>query len=211
VAALVLLGATAIVVLVCLVSFLRPRLSYRGAAAPIEALGGHVDGYAESGVAGVVFVGFGRTGTDLTDADLEKLRKHLDKLPNLGGLDLSYTKVTDAGLDHLKGMVNLEKLYLRDIQVTDAGLERLQGLPNLSALRLGGTQVTDAGLQHLKGLEKLEELDLNRTRVSDAGLRHLEGLTNLKSLLLWHTEVTRQGAAGLQQALPDCKIRYHHR
>ncbi len=211
VGALVLLGIVGVVVLVCVTSFLRPRLSYRSAIAPIQSHGGYAEGHARSGAAGVVFVGFRQKGPGLTDADLGELRKHLEKLPNLQGLDLSYTKITDAGLDHLKGLTSLERLYLRDTKVTDAGLERLQGLSRLSGLRLGGTQVTDAGLGHIEKLNKLEELGLNRTQVTDAGLVHLEGLTNLKNLFLLHTQVTARGIKGLQQTLPNCKIRHDPR
>ena len=43
-------------------------------------------------------------------------------------LDLSDTKVTDAGLANLTGLVGLQLLGLSDAQVTDAGLAHLQTL-----------------------------------------------------------------------------------
>ena len=38
----------------------------------------------------------------------------------------SFTKVTDAGLVHLKGLTKLQRLYLTDTKVTDAGVKKLQ-------------------------------------------------------------------------------------
>ena len=54
---------------------------------------------------------------------------------------LSFTKVTDAGLVHLKGLTNLRSLDLGDTEVTDAGLVHLKGLANPRRLYLGFTQV----------------------------------------------------------------------
>jgi hypothetical protein len=49
----------------------------------------------------------------------------------LQSLDLSYTRITDAGLEHLRGLTNLALLNLRDTQVTDGGVKKLEeALPN---------------------------------------------------------------------------------
>ena len=66
------------------------------------------------------------------------------------GVDLNYTKITDAGLVHLKGLASLTKLELRGTQVTDAGLEHLKDLASLTTLGLDGTKITDAGLAEIK-------------------------------------------------------------
>ncbi len=42
------------------------------------------------------------------------------------GVYLDCTKVTDAGLVHLKGMTNLRRLNLIYTNVTDAGVKKLQ-------------------------------------------------------------------------------------
>lgn len=48
------------------------------------------------------------------------------------GVDLNLnTKVTDAGLAHLKRLTKLETLYLHRTKVTDAGLVHLKGLTKL--------------------------------------------------------------------------------
>ncbi len=63
---------------------------------------------------------------------------------------LSGTKITDKGLEHLKGLTSLTFLHLRNTNVTDAGLEYLKGITSLISLNLPGTKITDAGLAELK-------------------------------------------------------------
>jgi hypothetical protein len=51
----------------------------------------------------------------------------------LQSLNLFDTKVTDAGLVHLKGLTSLQSLTLFNTEVTDAGVEGLQSaLPQCS-------------------------------------------------------------------------------
>ena len=46
-------------------------------------------------------------------------------------LFLHGTKVSDAGLEHLKGLTQLQQLDLNGTKVTDAGVKKLQqALPN---------------------------------------------------------------------------------
>jgi Leucine-rich repeat (LRR) protein len=47
-------------------------------------------------------------------------------MANLEALNLQGTKLTDAGLVHLKGLANLQTLDLKGTQVTDAGVKSLQ-------------------------------------------------------------------------------------
>ena len=64
---------------------------------------------------------------------------------------LSGTKVTDAGLSHLKGLTNLQTLWLTGTWgVTDAGLEHLKALTKLKSLHLDRTNVTDEGVEKLQ-------------------------------------------------------------
>jgi hypothetical protein len=81
-------------------------------------------------------------------------------------------------------LFGLENLMLYDIRITDAGLQNLKGLTNLRQLTIGHTGITDSGLQDLEGLNKLEELYLFEPKVTDSGLMHLIGLTNLRRLVL---------------------------
>jgi hypothetical protein len=131
-----------------------------------------------------------------------------DKRPGkpVVAVGLRSTRVTDAGLVHLKGLTQLQGLDLNFTKVTDAGLVHLKGLTKLQVLYLWRTEVTDAGLVHLKGLTQLQSLNLLSTEVTDAGLVQLKGLTQLQSLDLRSTRVTDEGVKNLQQALPKCII-----
>jgi uncharacterized membrane protein len=89
-------------------------------------------------------------------------------------------------------------LDLSGTRVSDAGLATLGQLPNLTRLSLGNTAVSDAGLRHLAGLTRLEYLNLFDTRVSDGGLDALRTLGGLRVIYLWGTRVSPEGRAALQ-------------
>jgi Zn-dependent protease len=121
-------------------------------------------------------------------------------------LDVSRTRITDAGLHHLSVLTGLRRLSLEDTRIGDAGLRHLAGLVRLEELSLAGTRVTDAGLGHLEGMQSLESLSLSRTAVTDAGIASLMRLTSLKTLDLTETHVTADGVAELRRALPALRI-----
>ena len=60
------------------------------------------------------------------------------------------TRVTDKGLDHLKGLERLKKLYLFGTRVSDAGIEKLASLSRLETLDISETQITPQGYEQLK-------------------------------------------------------------
>ena len=66
----------------------------------------------------------------------------------------------------LEGLPQLQSLKLSFTLVTDAGLQHIEGLRQIELLDLVGTKVTDAGLAHLKGLTQLQWLDLRGTDVT---------------------------------------------
>jgi internalin A len=107
---------------------------------------------------------------ETTDADLEQFVDYLRRLPQLRGLGLSGTKVTDAGLAHLTRLPQLRGLNLRDTNITDAGLERLKDLPNLVWLQVYGTRVTSDGRQDLE--EALPNLHIGEMMPSSLAERN---------------------------------------
>lgn len=121
-------------------------------------------------------------------------------------LRLSYTDVTDAGLDSLHSLHKLRALNLAGTRVTDTGLSKLKHMTELQWLNLGGLEITDAGVEHLKALPRLQWLSLRGTRVTDTATEHLKELKQLQSLELSGSKVTPECVAELQEALPKCKI-----
>jgi len=143
----------------------------------------------------------------ITDAGLN----HLKGLKKLRRLDLTGTHVTDAFLEHVGTLTNLEQLHLTSTRVTDAGVKRLKGLKKVRLLTLHHDPITDAGLAHLSGLTSLQVLGAGGTRITNAGMPHLKGLTNLAYLDIGNTEVTDAGLEHLW-GLKKLQVAYlpHH-
>jgi hypothetical protein len=137
----------------------------------------------------------------ITDHGLQYLRG----LPHLERLSLFNTRITDAGLAHLSALSQLRELDLSCTDITDAGLQSLRMLTQLEKLDLGSTNVSNAGLKRLNGLDQLDGLTLHGTRVTDDGLPELKKLTRLKWLTV-PDEMTDKGIKSLQQALPACNV-----
>ena len=69
-------------------------------------------------------------------------------------LRLADSRVTSAGLAHLKGMKSLTRLDLRATHVDELGAISLLTL--LKTLDLSATPITDAGLEHVASMKNLE-------------------------------------------------------
>lgn len=65
-------------------------------------------------------------------------------------LQLSGTRVANAGLEHLKHLTGLRVLWLYDTRISDAGLPLLQGLTGLRVLNLRSTLVSKGGINELQ-------------------------------------------------------------
>jgi hypothetical protein len=156
----------------------------------------------------------------VADEDL----KDVSKLADLQVLDLSYSEITNAGLQHLRGLKHLHTLDLRNTRIDDAGLQVLQHLKNLKRLYLTNCPVTDKGLVHLHELANLEELFLRggdesvekgvrcsyplpgdfdvwywKNEVTDKGLRQLKELKHLRKLYLNGRQLTDAGLKELRE------------
>jgi AcrR family transcriptional regulator len=125
-----------------------------------------------------------------------------------GGMAIEFSSGIDLApaLGSLNLIANIQQLDLSYTNITDAGLERLKGLNTLQQLYLRGTTITDAGLERLKGLNTLQQLDLSGTTITDAGLERLRELRNLQRLELYRTNTTKTGREKLQQEIPGLKI-----
>jgi hypothetical protein len=75
-------------------------------------------------------------------------------------LQLSGTRVTNAGLAHLQRLTGLRVLWLYDTRINDQGLVHLQGLTNLRVLNLRGTLVSPGGVDALQ--QTLPECEIRR-------------------------------------------------
>jgi Leucine rich repeat len=131
----------------------------------------------------------------------------------IGSLLLENTRITDAGLSHLKKMTNLRHLHIRNDHksfapgtpaplstITDAGLVHLKGLTTLWSLHLSDLPITDAGLEAIKDLPELQSLYLSRTKVQGSSLARLKSLPRLSILYLDGNQLTEDNLAALSGA-----------
>jgi hypothetical protein len=81
--------------------------------------------------------------TQLTNADLEELARQPEGLDKITTLDLSNSRVGDAGLTHLPKFPNVDYLDLSGTAVTNAGLTPVAELGKLTTIALDRTQNLD--------------------------------------------------------------------
>jgi hypothetical protein len=132
------------------------------------------------------------SGPNFADKDLI----HLREFTNLHSLDLSVSRISNAGLVRIEGLSNLQQLFLFRTNVSD--LTSVGKLTKLTHLYLGGTKITDEKLASIKDLGDLWSLDLCHTNISDPGLAHLRNLKHLYGLTLSSTNITDKGLVHLE-------------
>ncbi len=116
-------------------------------------------------------------------------------------------KFGDAELAKFAAVADrLVDMNLSRSKVTDAGMATISGMKNLKRLNLANTAVTDAAADSLVPLAGLEYLNLVGTKVTDASLPKLEKTAGLKKLFVWQTGVTKPAAEALHQKLPAITI-----
>jgi hypothetical protein len=100
---------------------------------------------------------------------------HLAGRSNVRFLSLAQTAIDDGGIDHLRGM-DLQSLDLSATKITDAGLARLGEFefPHLKEIVLEKTGITNAGLMHLANFKSLEWISTAGSKVTKDGIRHLQ-------------------------------------
>jgi hypothetical protein len=87
---------------------------------------------------------------EVNDEEVANFTKVLQAFPRLAALQFKSTKITDAGLAHLKSLPQLRSVSLENAAITDAGLAHLKALTHLEDLNLKGTRVTDAEVQEFQ-------------------------------------------------------------
>ncbi len=115
--------------------------------------------------------------------------------------------VGDKEMEFLKPLgANISELDLSDTKITDAGMAVIGTFPRLSKLNISNTAITDTGIASLNRLVNLDWLAAHSTAVSDASLETLKSLRKLKSVFLWKTRVSPGSASALQKALPGSTV-----
>ena len=127
------------------------------------------------------------TGSWITDADLRRL----ESLPHLRKLNLTRTKITDVGMEHLAKLTGVTDLDLRYAEyITEDGIAHLKGWTALERLNLRGTKVTSKVFPTLGRLTSLKSLDLADTQIDDEGFEELAALPKLEELAIGGNRLT---------------------
>ena len=108
----------------------------------------------------------------MKDEDLEKL---MMIAPHIISLDLTDSKVTNAGFDFIAKMPNLKKLFLEGVQEVDiSGITKLKDLKNLEYLNLIRVQLEASAVDFLISLESLREVYLFETGLDESAIGKLK-------------------------------------
>jgi hypothetical protein len=141
------------------------------------------------------------TSTWITDDDLAKIAQ-LDQLQKL---NLSYTKISDLGLEHLRPLRHVTYLNCYYCEyLSDGGIAFLKQWDNLEYLNVRGTEVTSRVFEHLSNMKKLKTLDVGCSRVNDDGFDALASLEKLEELHIGGDKMTGR-ALPLLRLLPSLK------
>ena len=148
----------------------------------VEAQGGQV----ARGVGGAIEeVSLARTWTG--DSALQRVVS----IKGLKRLDLSFTYVTDHGIELLPQLTGLEELTLDTAEfITDAAMNHLRANKRLRKLVLRGTDITDVSMPYIAELTALRTLDLSHSMLGDVGIESLPALIELVDLDLGATRIT---------------------
>jgi internalin A len=134
--------------------------------------------------------------TKVTDAGVREIAARHGQLE---AIDLTGTRITDVALKELRKVPHLRKLSLWTTDIADSGLSELRELTNLESLALGQSPLTDAAIKEIAGLKKLRVLTVfNMQGITNAALPHLKELTQLEDLNLARTTITDTGLKDLQ-------------
>lgn len=141
------------------------------------------------------------TSTWVTDADLTRI----GTLKQLRRLNLSHTKISDLGLEHLRDLENVTYLNCHYCEfISDGGIAYLKRWVNLEYLNLRGTEVTSRVFEHIANMKKLKILDVGFSRVNDDGFDALASLEKLEELHIGGDKMTGL-ALPLLRLLPSLK------
>ena len=129
----------------------------------------------------------------------------LADFPELERIDLSYTWISDLGLEHLQGLENVRSLSLFYCDyITDTGIIYLKEWKRLEELDLEGTDVTSRVFEHLGAITSLRSLKVGMSRVEDEGFENLAPLASLERLSFRGAKMSGR-ALPLLRLLPSLK------
>ncbi len=126
------------------------------------------------------------------DSAMEFVANHLT---NLHTLNISFTSVTDKGLQSITKLTKLMQVDLAGLELND---QHMQSLASLKDLCLDNTR---AGVESIRTLTSLTSLYMNFCKQMDDDTLNVvaKNMPNLRRLQLYGTDITDDGVSHLQQ------------
>ena len=121
---------------------------------------------------------------EITNADLAQISELEVAQTSIEELDLSQSRVTDEGLQHVQQLSQLTTLNLSQSQVRGDSLKQLQGLSHLTNLSLDATPFNAANGEALSEFQHLTLLSMKRAGINDNFYQHIADLPALEELYL---------------------------
>lgn len=122
-------------------------------------------------------------------------------------LSLLRDQVGDAELALLEPLAPvLVWLNLSRTKISDAGLRSLLRLGQLRRLHVAGTGLGDGPFKALTALRELEYLNAVGCNLDDAGLQALAELPKLQKVYAWQSKVTKAGKLGVNERRPALQV-----
>jgi hypothetical protein len=136
----------------------------------------------------------------------------LARCPRLEAFGFAGSTVGDDGLKALAGVKSLRRVVCYHTRITDAGLAHLKELPDLREVHAGpqfSMRLGDAGLTTLCRIPTLERIEYGETILThDGSLKQLRSLKALKALKLDKVEVSAADLERLRAELPGVMIEH---
>ena len=129
----------------------------------------------------VSFLGTGIDGSGLIHIKDEPIRR----------LSLDYTRINDETMALINKLFpNLWGLHVEYTQISNAGVYKLTDLKNLHHFTLNGTRVDDEVVPFIvKSFPKLVKLSFVKTKVTDEGMKPLKDMKNLQTFYMDGTKL----------------------
>lgn len=122
----------------------------------------------------------------------------LARLRHVQILSVSGTRVTDAGMVHIRDMTDLRRLGIARTKIGDHGLACAANCKQLEWLGAEESAITSAGLAYLADKQRMHTILVSRTRVGDEGIAYIQNLWRMQDLFIDDTQVTDAGLAYLK-------------
>ena len=140
----------------------------------------------------------------ITDVALESISRN----KSIKRIRFPGSRITNAGLAHLKNMTQLELLDLNDCnQISSEGVVHLKGLTKLRNLSLWGPGITDKAMSSLSGMTNMAAISFRKCSLTDSGFAALSGMTKLKEFDIFQTPVGDRALAAVSGANEMSKLK----